>query len=454
MTGGPVPTPAAPSERAGLRHLHPLTPFLRGWAVMGALIAGVGQQTMGDLGARTVLTALAGAVVVVLVYGWLAWRATWYGVVGGDLVHEQGILFRRSRRVRLDRLQSVDVVRPLVARLLGLAELRLEVAGGSGPEAPLAYLSEGDALRLRAELLARAAGIAETTPEAPERLLHRVPPVRLALSVLLSGATVAAVLGVLICVVAFVVTDEATLLLSLLTGVLGLLAVPVRRFVKHFEFTLAESPDGLRIRQGLTETRAQTVPPGRVQAIRVVRPFLWRLVGDWVSVQVTVAGYGGRTGDEAASMLLPVGPRPVVDELLQRILPGHDIGAVPLSGVPRRARLVDPLVWRRLAVGADGVVFVARRGLLQRELDVVPHAKPQSMRITQGPLQRRQRLATVHLDLTPGPVQVHAAHRDAAEAWTIVAAQAERSRRARSTAVRERWMTPSIGGAAGESGAP
>ena len=73
--------------------------------------------------------------------------------------------------MRLDRLQAVDVVRPLVARALGLAELRLEVAGGSSSEAPLAYLSEAAAQRLRAELLARAAGLHHETPEAPEVVL-------------------------------------------------------------------------------------------------------------------------------------------------------------------------------------------------------------------------------------------------------------------------------------------
>ena len=89
------------------------------------------------------------------------------------------MLFRRSRRVRLDRLQAVDVVRPLVARALGLAELRLEVAGGSSSEAPLAYLSEAAAQQLRAELLARAAGLHHDTPEAPEAVLLEVPLGRL-----------------------------------------------------------------------------------------------------------------------------------------------------------------------------------------------------------------------------------------------------------------------------------
>ena len=42
----------------------------------------------------------------------------------------------------LARVQAVDVVKPFYARVLGLAELRLEVVGGGGgdAEAPLAFL--------------------------------------------------------------------------------------------------------------------------------------------------------------------------------------------------------------------------------------------------------------------------------------------------------------------------
>ena len=99
--------------------------------------------------------------------GLASWWFTRYGIDGDALRIDSGILQRRSRRVRLDRLQAVDVVRPLAGRLLGVSELRPEVAGGTNTEAPLAYLSADDAVRLRAELLARAAGIDAETPEAP-----------------------------------------------------------------------------------------------------------------------------------------------------------------------------------------------------------------------------------------------------------------------------------------------
>jgi putative membrane protein len=89
------------------------------------------------------------------------------------------------------------------------------------------------------------------------------------------------------------------------------------------------------------------------------------------------------------------------------------------------------VTWRGLACGADDEIFVARRGVLRRETDLIPHAKVQSVRRTRGPWERALGLATVHLDSTPGPVQVTAAARDADEASALVARQAVRSRTGR-----------------------
>ena len=54
------------------------------------------------------------------------------------------------------------------------------------------------------------------------------------------------------------------------------MTVAWRRFAGAFGFTVRVSPDGLRLRHGLPEHRAQTVPPGRVQAVSLVQPLLWR----------------------------------------------------------------------------------------------------------------------------------------------------------------------------------
>jgi putative membrane protein len=121
---------------------------------------------------------------------------------------------------------------------------------------------------------------------------------------------------------------------------------------------------------------------------------------------------------------------------------------VPLTGVPEQARWLDPVAWRQLGVGADERVLVTRTGRFTRVTDVVLHEKVQSVRLTQGPVQRRLGLASVHLDTTPGPVNATAAHRPAAEARALVDAEVARARVARAAARPDRWMSPPAGSAA------
>lgn len=422
------------------RRLHPLTPLLRGWKAFAAAVAIAAQQVYGDLQLTWLLVGIVVSIPLGVAYGWLSWRVTRFRVSDDDLRLETGLLHKRSRQVRLDRLQAVDVVRPMVARVLGLAELRLEVAGGSDSQAPLAYLSEDEAHRLRAELLARAAGLHHDTPEAPEAVLHQVPLGRLVQATVRSVALIAAMVSLLGLAVVTLLTGEWSLLGLVVPFGLATVPVAVRQVMTNFGFTVAESPDGLRLRHGLLETRAQTVPPGRVQAVRLTEPLLWRSRG-WCRLEVDVAGYVGQ-GQQRASVLCPVAARADALRLLARVLPGVDVARVPLHGVPAAARWLDPVGWRRLGAGTDGRVLVTRRGRLTRVTDVVLHEKVQSVRLVQGPLQRRLGLASVHLDTTPGPVSAVVPHRDAREARRLVDAEVALARAARAAARPDRWMSP------------
>lgn len=435
---------AADPTPAHFRRLHPLTPVLRGWAwLAGAIVLGL--QTAPTLREGDP-SRFAVMLTIVVVFGFATGLASWwftrYGFDGNDLRIDSGILQRRSRRVRMDRLQAVDVVRPLVGRLLGVSELRMEVAGGGSAEASLAYLSADDAMRLRAELLARSAGIAADTPEAPERLVHEVQLNRLAGSTFLSGTFISGVV-LLAAIGGVVVLGSGPIvpaaLSTVLPGMLGIGAALWYQLVRNFGFTLAESPDGFRIRKGLLDTRAQTVPPGRIQGVAIRQPLLWRIKG-WVRVDVDVAGYAGSSNAVQTSTLLPVSTFPEAIWVLGQVLPGADPASVDLSPAPRRSAWLRPIGWLRLAYGADDKVIISREGVLYRRLMIVPHAKTQSVRLTQGPIQRKLRLATVWVDTTPGPVDAVIRHRPEMEARAILQAQAERARLARRVDVPEQWM--------------
>lgn len=468
------------TDDGGWQRLHPLTPVVRGWKVVVVLLAIIAQQRGDDLLRQGVpsrqealisLAVLAAAVLLVGGYALLAWQRSRYRVDADSLQLQKGVLFRQERRARLDRLQAVDVVRPLLARFFGLAELKVEVAGGKDSAIHLSLLRENQARQLRNTLLARAAGLAyegQDAPEAPEHVLLTVPVGRTVESLLRSMSTVIAVVMVVVGVVVAAVVREPGVLAGVVPVVLGAASALWARFTSAFGFRVATSPDGIRLQHGLLTTRAQTVPPGRVQAVRLGQPLLWR-GRDWWRLQVNVAGYGGGAPDgegqgdatQQENVLLSVGSRAEALLVLGLVLPalhGQDDGqraaalAAGMTGTdasagfvvaPRSARWLDWVTWRRHGVRVLDDVLLLRRGVLVRELDVVPHARTQSLGLQQGPVQRRLGLATFVVHSTRGPVAPTAAHLAAPAAAALLQAQAARARAARAGAGdldQGRWM--------------
>ena len=433
-------------EHAGGSRLHPLTPLLRGGRYLLLVSAVFGQQAVrqGD-GRMLLLIALAGTPLAVLA-GLVSWLYTRYRIEDGELRIDSGVLIRRNRRVPLARVQSIDLVRPLLARVLGLAELRLEVVGGGSSEGRLSYLTESQALILRSHLLTLATGIAPDPTLQPtdddQPLLH-VPTGTLIASVLLGAPAVVLTIALLATVVTAAISRSAVVvvLITLLTGSLSVLSVSVRRVLAEYGFRVSHSPQGLRLRHGLLDTRSQTIPAGRVQALRLSQPLLWRPFG-WVRVEVDVAGYGGRQEEQAAtSALLPVAPRAIAERLIAEVL--GVVPPVPHARVPARARWRAPIQHSRMAYGADASHLVTTYGVFSRKTDVVPLAKAQSLRTTQGPWQRRLGLASLHLDVAGRQIRgTTARHRDAGEAAATLARLTDLARTARRAAVNGRAPVP------------
>lgn len=510
-SSGPAPAPApgpepVPGAVDGLdwHRFHPITPAIKGWKVLAVLMAVVAQQTAdnvrfaqdvaGRMGPLGILGVLAVVLILATGYAAIAWRMTRYAI-GTDAVYlRTGVLFRKARTARLDRIQAIDVVQPLLARLTGLAELKVEVAGGADSAVRLSFLREPAAQDLRAELLARAAGLAvhrpavsaagvgadgglaaggplpavssgvpagPAIPVAPEREVFAVSPGTLLGSLFRSGGVLTSLLMLVALLVVVVVTRDPGAIFGMLPALLGAGGFVWQRFAGEFNFRAALSPDGIRLRHGLLESRAQTVPPGRVQAVSLVQGPLWR-GKDWWRVQMNVAGYGVSSGQnqQTESVLLPVGSRE--DALLALWLVLPDLGSADpralldagLSGSgeeqgfvtsPRRARPLDPFTWRRAGVVFTDRAVLVRGGWLVRRLVVVPHEKTQSLGLQQGPLQRRLGLASFALHSTPGPVVPMIPHLETSVAGVLLHEQAARARTARARSGPERWMTAPAG---------
>ena len=220
-----------------------------------------------------------------------------------------------------------------------------------------------------------------------------------------------------------------------LVWLIGVVTVTWRRFNQEYRLTVADAPDGLRLGGGLVALTSETIRPGRVQAVRMVEPLLWRPFG-WCRLQVDLAGdASARDGEGQAQRrqlraVLPVGSRALVEELLDRIVPDRPRDQSP---PPRRARFKSPLRYRMLAWGGTDTCVVTTSGRLRRITCWVPLEKVQSLRRVQGPVQRRLNLATVHVDTAGRAVHATLRDRDVAEADQALARYAELARAARRT---------------------
>ncbi|MEY7849915.1 PH domain-containing protein [Natrarchaeobius sp. A-rgal3] len=89
-----------------------------------------------------------------------------YGITPDTFDVRSGVLSRRSREIPYGRIQNVDVARGVLQRLLGLAVVSIETAGGGNTEATLRFVSESEANRLQHQIRRR-------TAEAKERRRQR-----------------------------------------------------------------------------------------------------------------------------------------------------------------------------------------------------------------------------------------------------------------------------------------
>src|SRR5262249_9849536 len=204
-----------------------------------------------------------------------------------------------------------------------------------------------------------------------------------------------------------------------------------QRVSRQYALTVAVSPDGVRIRRGLLGRVAETIPVSRIQAVRMIEPLLWRPL-HWCHLEVDVAGHLGRDYPEGSGAvrkaLLPVGGPDEARRLLAIALPAA-ANWPEVRKPPRRAWWKAPLSYHFLPAGHDGTMAVV--GRLRWETTWVPLAKAQSVRLVQGPLQRRLGLATVHLDAAGRRVRAEFRERRQEEARSLVDELAALSRSAR-----------------------
>ena len=151
-----------------------VTPVLEGWKIVTGVLAFVTVQNLDDLvrayrfisehdfslGGQIgyYLLGLAALIALWVVLGLLSWWRRAYAVDADGVYLRSGILSRKLRTARLPRIQSVDVVHPLLGRIFGLGQLTVEVAGGRDSRVVIGFLTTRELQTLRDRILDLAAG--------------------------------------------------------------------------------------------------------------------------------------------------------------------------------------------------------------------------------------------------------------------------------------------------------
>ena len=352
-----------------------VTPVLEGWKIVTGVLAFVTVQNLDELvrayrfisehgftlggGIGYYLLGLIAFIALWVGLGLLSWWRRAYAVDADGVYLRSGILSRKLRTARLPRIQSVDVVHPLLGRIFGLGQLTVEVAGGRDSRVVIGFLTTRELQTLRDRILDLAAGqidlpdpavaggavhgsgtghdtggindLASTahpeglTPEeaagseaapAPrtsqlrashfqEHPLYSVDGATLLGSLLRHPMTytlLLAIVGTLVVGILIIVTDSMTgsealtIISSYITMVIALATMVWHQFNSAWNFHAAATPSGIRMSYGLTAETSRTLPPGRVHGVGLTGPILWRRK-DWWKVEVTVAGRDERPHD-------------------------------------------------------------------------------------------------------------------------------------------------------------
>ncbi len=364
MTTAPI---VAAGAAAPPRRLHPLF-----------ILTGLGKVAKGTLGLIAAIgyfaaqgqwwmVAIMLPAYVVGSIGMLAlrWARLSYRVGDGEIRIDSGIVSQQHRVIPFDRVQDVGIEQGPVARLFGLARVKLETgasAGANSDDGVLDAVALADAEAIRDAIRAYRRGAAATAGATPDdtpladtladdpvfamalpRVLRAgVYNFSLALLAILGGAlqTGGDAFGIDPFKRAFwstVLDGDAPFVQYLLShrwvtalaGVLSLVAIGlatgvVRTLLRDYGFTLTRTETGLRRRRGLLTRTDVILPLRRIQAAIVATGPIRRR-GDWHALKFqSLARDEAKQGDHvAAPFARPDEIAPILAEAGLR-LPGDD----------------------------------------------------------------------------------------------------------------------------------
>ena len=282
-----------------------------------------------------------------------------YRIAKEELVVTEGIFFRRNRTVPIKRIQNIDLMQNVMHRLFNVAEVRIETASGTEPEATLRVLSMDQVEELRSAIFSsrRNEVVSDLTNDEDSALATPIVQTQTLLTIptnLLVRAGLASnrgtlLLGVLVgiyfqfdnqiedyfdlnSVISWFKTqyDSATIVFLAVVAFVFLMfffrLLGIAWYVLRFSgYRLTRTEEDLRIQCGLFTKISATVPRKRIQFISIHRNWLMRLM-KLAAIRIETAGAAGAGKEDAAKSVssrwfIPVLPEAQVKTLIEQLRP-------------------------------------------------------------------------------------------------------------------------------------
>ncbi|WMJ70649.1 PH domain-containing protein [Stenotrophomonas sp. 24(2023)] len=388
----PPPLPSPLPADGGDHRLHPWSwLFVLLMQLRHYLLPLIALVVFGQRGDRDPFWAhLTPLIVLVVLVGisiaqYLSFR---YRIGADAITVRSGLLSRNRREIPFARIHNVEVQQNPLHRVFGVAEVRLESAGGTEPEAQMRVLRLDQALALeqlvrqRAQAPTAAQDAAQAVPpplpgahaDAGGQVLLRLPTAELVRLGLLSNrgwVLVAAAVGGLLQLLPRNQLDSVierggreafgyathlqgglpTLLLVgvavLLAGWLLLRVLSVAlALLRYHGFTLGEQDRRLTVVSGMFSRTRSSVARRRIQAWTLQETLLQRLFGRrQLRIDSAAGGTGEHGQQRALRELAPLATPAACDALVQHLLPQVQWPPAQWQPVPQRG-------WWRLSLDA------------------------------------------------------------------------------------------------------
>ncbi|MFB6082803.1 MAG: PH domain-containing protein [Halorientalis sp.] len=403
--------------------LHPLSAVTRSLqrglvaASMTFVLIGIAQ--VGAPGVASPFGPTAGVFVLLfgvgVAYGVAYYYRFEYALTADTFDVYSGVIGRQEREIPYRRIQNVDVTESLLHRIVGVAVVKVETAGGSETEATLNFVAADEARRLQREIRDRRArarddtdaaaaetddtsatqgatdstGTRHADPEAvadrlsrsgdldPETTLFELGSAELLVLALTSFqlASVAFLLfgfpvveDLLVGAFARLTGIEASV--DALTGtpdlaiLVGLLAVAfaavtmwaissVVTFFQYYGFRLGRQGEDLVYERGLLQRFSGSIPTDKIQTLTIHENVPMRLLG-YAGFTVETAGYSPGQSDQGPQSAIPLADRDRTLALAREIEP---FGELSFTRPPGRARRRYAVRYGLVVLGLTALAF-------------------------------------------------------------------------------------------------